>query len=577
MGKIKVLPQEVISKIAAGEVVERPASVVKELLENSLDAKSTRIAIDLREGGKSLIRVRDNGVGMDEADARLALAPHATSKISTVEEISRIQSFGFRGEALASICAVSHLRLTTRAQGSDCGAQVEAQGSKILSIRSVGAPEGTFIDVRNLFFNLPARRKQLKSTVSETRQVIRVAEKIALLNPEASFRLQQENKVLLDVPAVPTLKERIKSLHGKEIFNSLLELDFRERFLKITGFISKPDLTYRQSNQIYMFVNRRPINSTLIVHAIREGYQGFLMKDRWPVVFLSIEIEPSLVDVNIHPTKREVRFLNEQGIYAILVKLIKDRLHTSRIIPAVSGEEELPRKEEIKKAIAQYLTNRKPRPSGVDLFQPSKFIPPKPSPIPSGVLSGIVPLAQIDNTYIISQDEDGLLVIDQHAASERINYERFKQSLQGQKLETQQLLLPITLELSPAKAALLKEQIVQLVKLGFEIEEFGRNTFIVKAVPALVSRRGDKNVISRTIDELGEVNFKKSPNELLEELCKLLACHSAIRAGDKLQPREMERLISQLQHTDLAYTCPHGRPTMIKITRAELETRFKRK
>jgi len=572
MGKIKILPQEVINKIAAGEVIERPASVVKELLENSLDAQATFIGIELAEGGKDLIRVRDNGLGMDENDARLCLSAHSTSKIDSVEEISNIRSFGFRGEALASISAVSRLRLTTRARGNPVATQVRAESGKILSVERVGAPEGTIADVRMLFFNLPARRKYLKSTLTETRQIIRVVEKIALINPRVEFRLQEKGKVILNIPRTETVKDRILNLYGKEVVDALLPLDFREKFLRIAGYISKPNLTYRQSMQVYLFVNRRPINSALIIHALREGYTGFLMKDRWPAIFLSIEIEPSLVDVNIHPTKREVRFVNEQGLYAILVKLIKDTLGAAQIIP-VAVEEETQRREEIKKAISEYLTNRKTEPSGVDLFQPSKFVPPKES----SIFSNIVPLAQIDNTYIISQDEDGLLVIDQHAASERINYERFKQSFQEKRLETQQLLLPVTLELSPAKAALLKEEIIHLIKLGFEIEEFGRNTFIVKAVPSLLSRRGDQAVILATIDELSEVNFKKSPDEILEELIKLLACHSAIRAGDKLQPDEMKELFTQLSRTRLPYTCPHGRPTMIKITRAELEARFKRR
>lgn len=603
-GKIKVLSSDVINKIAAGEIVERPSSVVKELLENALDAGATQIVVELKNGGKKLIRVTDNGSGMSSEDAHLALKRHSTSKIATAEDLANITSYGFRGEALPSIGAVSRLVLTTKLTDEINGTVIEVEGGAVKKSKDSGCAGGTTLMVRDLFFNTPARLKFIKSNTTETGHVSTIVTEQALANSGVSFKLISNERELMHVPTVKSshdsaLLERIGLIFGKDIVENLISVKFENKFLKLSGFISIPAFNRVNKNQQLIFVNRRSIKSRVITHAIYEGYHGFLTSGRHPIIFLFIDIDPTLIDVNVHPSKREVRFTNEQGVHELINRLVRETLTSGKIIPEVkkpidTKQVEAYKKEDkithIQEAIGAYLSKvdaesqkrLKIEQENVDLFERTKFVFSPSKQEEEISLIDVVPLVQVDNLYIIAKDSRGFLIIDQHAASERVLYEKFRQDYENSEIKFQDLLFPITIELPPQQSEMISENLGNLRKLGFTIENFGVNTFIVKTVPVLLGEYSDKQVILDIFDVLAETT-KDSPDiadaakGLSEQMLKIMACHAAIRAGDALNREEIYSLIEDLQEVSIPYTCPHGRPSMIRISFDELDKRFKRK
>lgn len=600
--RIKTLPSDVVDKIAAGEVVERPASIVKELLENSLDAGADKIIIEVKGGGKRLIRVVDDGEGINKEDLPLVFHRYATSKIKEAEDLEKITSLGFRGEAIPSIAAVSKMKLFTKTKGSLIGYQISSIGGKEEPEREFGCPEGTEVCVEDLFFNTPARRKFLKSNSTEMDHISKLVESIAFSFYWIAFRLIGETKDIINIPKGRNLTERLISLYGNQMFTNLKELKFSNNFLTIEGFTSKPSFTYSNRNRQLIFVNKRLIRSRLISHAIYSAYANIIPPKRHPAAFLFITINPSLIDVNVHPTKSEIRFTNEQGIHSLLVEIIRKSFKEGEFLSSAEYKAEPvspisvgERGERIKESIADYFSkqdstldfkdNRKrfftKDIDRVDLSKSKKFVYSNLKKEKEDLLLDIEiqPLVQMGGKFILAQKEKNLIVIDQHAAAERIVYEQFKEEIVKKAVSIQGLLIPFTIELSSSQSLTVKENISYLNKIGFKIEDFGPNTFIVKGIPAVLGDQNNRQIIQDVLDGLLELGTTKKEitvsDNITDQIIKI-ACHTAIRAKDYMRIEEMERLIKDLKGTKNPFTCPHGRPTMIEITEEELDKRFKR-
>ncbi|MCM8783892.1 MAG: DNA mismatch repair endonuclease MutL [Candidatus Omnitrophica bacterium] len=557
--KIVILPQEVVNKIAAGEVVERPASVVKELVENSLDAEASLIEVEIKEAGKKFIRVTDNGIGMSRQDALLCTKSHATSKISSIEDLERIFTLGFRGEALSSIASVSLMRVVTKNEEEDLGIELEIEGGEIKAKREVSVRRGTSIAVRNLFYNTPARKKFLKSSATELAHIIHILEQFALAYPEVNFRLIHQEKELFNFLPQESLKERIKEVLGKELADSLLEVEFKDKELEITGFVSKPEFFRFDRYGQFLFVNRRAVTNKSFSHALSSVYQELLPKERFPVAIIFLEIAPKLLDVNVHPTKREVRFQNEGIIHDSLVKAIKEALTNSSLILELK-EKFYSSFQDKAEEIIPPLVKESFSPREINLVSSDTPFIHK------------LPFLQIANLYIVISDDEGILIIDQHAASERIIFGILSEK--EKPIETQNLLIPEIIDLAVREAEILKENLDKFKEIGFEIEEFGRNSFQVRKIPTIISR-SPRELILEIISEIYKDESKIMKLEK-EKLLSLIACHSAVRRGDVLGELQISRLIQDLKSTKFPWTCPHGRPTMIRLNWEELQRMFKR-
>jgi DNA mismatch repair protein MutL len=587
-GKIEILSEEVINKIAAGEVVERPSSIVKELIENSLDAGATHITIEIKRGGKKLVRVIDDGSGMSREDAQLALQRHATSKIRKLEDLQSITSLGFRGEALPSIAAVANLTLLTRYEENPVGCQVKIKGNS-LEVLEAGCSPGTTVAVEDLFFNVPARLKFLKTDATESGQITKVVQNFALSHPAVSFELKEDGRhIIKSLPGGQTLLGRIASLYRSKIVEDLVPLQFENKLLKICGFITKPNIFYTNRQHQFLFVNHRAISSRLISHAIWEGYKDFLPPSRHAAVFLSLEIEPVLVDVNVHPTKKEVRFVNEPTIHTIVMQTIRQALHKEVTMVGTKKETTYPegspfQKRRIEEAMRDYLLKSQKWQESIspeELFKPKKFTITEPEKRIEIEKEEMVPLGQMDNLYIVARSTDGIVILDQHAAWERILYEQLENDYRDGRIESQLLLFPIQLELPPHNIQVLIDNIELFSKLGFEVEQFGRYSFLVKATPFILGKEIEKQFMIDLIDEISDEMKRKESKimalEISSNIFKIMACRGAIMAGQSLSDEEMGEVLERLNKCEFPHICPHGRPTMIKLTREELNRRFKR-
>ena len=576
MNKVKILPDKVASRIAAGEIVERPASVVKELLENSIDAGSSSIKVEIEKGGKTLICVSDNGYGMNPEDVKLIGERHATSKIVFFEDIEKISTLGFRGEALASISAVSQFRLTSAAQGEENpGIELTIHGGERKSLKNIGFPQGTTIEVKNLFFNVPARKKFLRTDMTELSYVHRIFTREALAHPGISFFLKQNKKEVIKAIKSSDYLQRISQVLGKDLAGELLPLTFQSPKVNISGFIARPGYSRLDRNYQLFYVNKRWITSRPLGHAVTAAYHSFLEPRRMPAVIIFLEVTPEEVDVNIHPAKREVRFRNERLIHDILFEVIRKTLKESEPHPTFIVREEkkegeaqkfLPargiyeeengegKKEGIKEAIGEYLIKEE---KGSSLLAPEIFA--------EGTC------LQIRRSYIIYYDKEGLYIIDQHAAHERVLFDRLSEE---KRVSVQSLLIPVQMEVSAEEAVLLEKFSGSLGKLGFEIEHFGGQSFIIRAIPAIFKRVDPKPLVYDLLDEFREISTPTSFPE--EKIYQLIACHSAVRQGDKLTLKEMTSLIKDWKESKQPFNCPHGRPTAIKLSWNELERKFKR-
>ena len=626
MPKIKILSADVANKIAAGEVVERPASVVKELVENAIDAESTSIRVEIRAGGKRLIRVSDNGSGMEREDALLALERHATSKVNRIEDLENIHTFGFRGEALASIASVSQFELLTRTVDAVHGTKINVEGGVFRSVEESGCSPGTHISINNLFHNVPARLKFLKTDTTEINHITKQVTWAALAHPKIHFALSHNSKSILDVRACDTNLERARLLYGKEFADNLIEFAEELPDFKLSGLLGKPDFTKPNREYQLFFMNQRPIRSQMIGAALKEALGATVQKDRHAVALLFMTLEPGTVDVNVHPAKIEVRFRNERTIFSGIVRMIRNVIHKEKFIPKIETQSTSAEEVEVDNTAIgrpQQISTPQPRPQPT--FSTGKTVEPietpqpkdvstenvepepvdtqpivdedtKPTPeVPKTVVQppqqeipegAILKLLDFDNvelktnlfkTYIVAEGEDKIYFIDQHVASERVLYERFANQLKIDGIPVQGLLLPVTVEVTPQQIATHKVHEDLFKKIGFELEEFGGNTILIRAIPSSLPTRTAAQTVTDLLDKLPEQpHTEVEIPKALDDALITLACRSAVKAGDTLDTKEMINLIRELSEAKLPFNCPHSRPIIIEMGRDELERRFHR-
>jgi len=569
---IKVLESRVISQIAAGEVVERPASVVKELLENSLDAGSSQISIEIKNGGSSLIRVIDNGTGIHDQETELAFERHATSKIRALDDLETLSSLGFRGEALPSIASVADIEVLTAPEGAAGGTHLLLEDGKVIKHESQARSRGTTISVSNLFRRIPARLKFLKSPSTEAGRIATVVSQYTLAYPEIKFTLITDGRTALRSTGSGKLIDAVHAVYGEDIAANMLELKQSEEVWKtarshivVSGMVGTPHIARSSRDYISLFVNRRCISSRVLGFAIEEAYHGLLMQGKHPLAVIDIRIPPNLIDVNIHPAKTEIKFIDEHMVFSAVQRTVREALVRSTPVPGV--EETTPHFV----VPAEAFTGVAPIPRTPVLQQPGQapqsILKQEPvTPLISLPLLRV--LGQLARNYIVAEGPDGLYLIDQHAAHERIMFERIKDQKARSKVESQGLLEAAAFEVEPRQVMLLNSRIPVLVQFGFDLEAFGDRTYLVRSIPASLCDRDWAAALRESLES--------SSDSWTESLVTTLACHSAIRAGQVLNETEMRELVKQLEQTALPNTCPHGRPTIIRMTIQRLEKEFGR-
>ncbi len=562
MGIIRVLHEKVISQIAAGEVIERPASIVRELIDNSIDAGSGRIFVWIEKGGKGLIRVSDNGAGMVRDDLLLSVERHATSKISSVSELFSIASLGFRGEALPSIGAVSKMEITSRPKEQVGGHRLKVSGGRVLSIEEVGCPAGTLVEVRDLFFNLPARKKFLKGERTETDQILDLLVRTGLPYYQIHFRLDSGDRTLINLAPTPDLRHRFPALFGPDVGSSMQEASLESADFRIKAFLGDPEYARSRADRILLYVNRRHVRDKLIMHAVMEGYGQRLMKGRYPQAVVFLDVNPSLVDVNVHPAKQEVRLQQGRTIHDALIATIQRTL--GREMRPVSGADA---------ALFEPALHQEP-PLQMALEPPAGYRHPQGRQEPAEAPMEFQVLGQFRETYILLETPEGLLVMDQHAAHERVVYEKLSRSYGSSGPEVQAFLIPQQLEFSLKDAGTIMEKLDSIRALGFDVEPFGGTTFLLRSVPALLADTQWGKLFSDLLPALEEGDPVE--NGVSDRLLTVMACHGAIRAGQRLSEQEMAHLVRQLYSTALPTNCPHGRPTIRKFSIEEMERLFRR-
>ncbi len=580
--KIQVLPQAISQVIAAGEVIERPASVVKELIENSIDAGSSEIMVELGAGGLQLIRVVDTGEGMDREDVPLAFERYATSKIRSAEDLFNIHTLGFRGEAIPSICQVSKMTLQTRTRHSISGTKVICEGGEIKSVSETGCPVGTEVEVRQLFFNIPVKRKFLKSIRSELRSVLNHFVRLSLSHPTISFKLIHDGRTLHEYLKTESPLVRVEEIFGKEIYSDLKPIEFEDDGIRISGYASLPSISKRNAESIFFYVNQRFIKDRMIYRAVLDAYRHILASNQFPVVILFIGLPPSAVDVNVHPTKAEVKFQNPDRVYQAVLASVRMVLQEGasrlegialegeakergfhRSVPATLYREEDP-------SVSSFFTTRKEE--GVLVVHDEGGFPWKPEEKWAYTILG-----QIQGTYILCEGEGNLIFIDQHAAHERILFEKFKKEYENRLMASEKLLFPVLMEFSAEESYMVESSGEALKEIGFEIERVGEKLFAIRSIPSFIDQKDPKEFFRKVLGELSFSEKGKKGKEAIQTLLVALACHSAIRANSLLRREEIDRLVKSLMPFHRSTTCPHGRPIFFVLPLGELGKRFRRK
>ncbi len=592
--RIYILPESLANQIAAGEVVERPASVVKELIENSLDASASEIFVEIEKGGKALVRVTDNGCGMKKDDAFLSLERHATSKVKSAADLFALHTMGFRGEALPAIASVSRLRLTTRSVEDEAGWQIYAEGGTIRQAEAVGTVPGTVVEVRNLFFNTPGRRKFLRKEETEFGHIADVVSRLALARPDIHFRLSHNGRSYLEAYRHKRLEERAAALLGRGIARDLLavEADSGQGEM-LVGLLGAPGISRSTTGQIYTYVNGRFVRDRVVQHAILEAYRSLLEKRRYPVAVLFIDMPPDTVDVNVHPTKHEVRFRNQQQIHDFIVAALRERLQHVVIEtaglgsvtpqrPAPATAPYAPVGPDYRARIQESLLAFNDKVAATPAIAAVATVKGEMTGWSSG--PGMEPalpegwrlIGQHLNSYLLCQVHDELVLVDQHAAHERIGFERLRQQLSAGGIESQSLLFPVVLELEHREAAVFTDHLANFARFGFEVEAFGGRSFSVTAVPALLAEVDAERLVRDLAAELNEIGRSGQLDDEIERILAVLACHSMVRANQALSLSEMQRLLQDLAAIDFGSCCPHGRPVMHRLSRREVEKFFHR-
>ncbi|MEM3554730.1 MAG: DNA mismatch repair endonuclease MutL [Candidatus Micrarchaeaceae archaeon] len=571
---IRLLPPELVAKIAAGEVVERPASVVKELLENSLDAGARHIHMDIRGGGRQEIRVVDDGCGIPAEEVPLAVQRHATSKIATAADLYRIRTLGFRGEALASIAAVSRLTLVSRPAGQEVGMEVRVEGGRTLGITPRPCTVGTIVLVRDLFYNTPARLKFLRQPRTEAGYIHTLVTDYALAHPDVAFHLLSDGRIALRTSGSGSLRDALIEIYGLETARQMIPVEKvlgeGEMRIRVFGYVGQPTLSRATRRAITLFVNGRRIRDTGLTYAVEEAYRTLLTSDRHPVAIIGIEVDPAAVDVNVHPTKSEVKFAYADQVFAAVQRAVREVLQEHVAVPRIMAVRAESPREERERGRPATRPLPLPRLGGPLFEEEEEEAPPEEKGLPP-----LRVLGQMAGTYILAEGPDGLYLIDQHAAHERILYEQLAAERERLAIRTQTLLEPLIVELTPQQQALLGERLEELQKWGFELEPFGERAYRVRSVPAILTRGDVRTQVAALVEEWSEGLRKGLSWE--EQLLITIACHSAVRAGQNLSPEEMRELVQMLEQTRLPRICPHGRPTMILLTCQQLQREFGRR
>jgi DNA mismatch repair protein MutL len=589
---IHILDQATVNQIAAGEVVERPASVVKELVENAIDAGARSIRIDITSSAKEILSIRiiDDGSGMSPADALLAFTPHATSKITRIDDLHRIHTLGFRGEALASIAAVSRVTLTTRLRnaGEVTGTKVLVEGGEIQETGETGAPEGTNVLVEDLFFNTPARKKFQRSKNTEIAHIHAILEGICLAHSEISFRLYTNQNEQLVTDRSPRILDTIARIYGSDVVKDLIPVNLSLPFMKISGYTSRPSLSRRDASRIMIAINQRYVSSTIITGAVKEGYGTLLAKERFPIAFLTLEIDTELVDVNVHPTKKLVRLSREKEIARAVSEAVKTALLSHDLIPDVAAPSQLYLEESCKEtATVPDLSYdfTAPAPYGISEALHSGTVMTDRQLRQTELSTGMEPvdaklpvmevIGQVGGIYILATTDTGeLVLIDQHAVHERILYEQVIARTEGDH-RSQELIVPFILHRTLQETAILRDLLPALAQEGFVLEEFGRDTFLVRAIPVVLGKLEDTSMIDEMVSDLVSEEPVRGVNTR-ERITRIIACRGAIKAGTVCTREQCQRLIQQIRYAKNPFTCPHGRPTMLRFSRTDLDTMFKR-
>jgi len=574
---IKLLSTEVSSKIAAGEVIERPASVVKELIENSLDANANNISIEIVDGGIALIRITDDGIGIESKEVELAFKRYSTSKISNIDSLNNISTLGFRGEALASISSVSKLTLTTRSKVSEYGTKILLDNGLIKKTETIGAPIGTSIAVENLFHDFPARKKFLRSAKSEFLKIKPIVTKYSLAFPEVKFSLSHNEKISFQSPGSKRVRDVISPIYNNEISNSLLEIDplnleQSDDSINISGLISPPSLTYSNRSHITYFVNRRWIQSPSLNFALEQAYKGFLKDSRHPLAIINISVPNNTIDVNVHPSKTEIRFQNEELIFSCVQRVIRNTLLTKSSVPSAYVTSDQGKKPNY--LMAPLSNTRLENHHFNNETLSDEFPPTNPSESPHHKLFPILHvIGQLQKTYIVTEGPDGMYLIDQHAAHERILLEDLSNRMMSSSENAQSLLEPLTISLTTEQENILSKHSSELSQIGFEIDPFGSNNHILRAIPQTLELASAEEELHFTLNEM---LLERNTPQVMRRALSSIACHSAIRAGDNLSIESMRKLIEQLEKCVEPHTCAHGRPTTIHINKNSLDTQFGR-
>jgi len=591
---IQLLPDQVINKIAAGEVVERPASVVKELFENALDAGATQVDVEIIRGGRQLIAITDNGCGMSHDQALLSIERHATSKIRSEADIERIATLGFRGEALSSISSVSRFTLITRLADSLVGTEIQIAGGKLLSVEEIGCPVGTRFEVRNLFFNVPARRKFLRAEQTELTHIRQLFLVHALAHPKTGMSLKVDERMVYNLPSAGKMEDRIGELYHAGFFEQLLPIDYSTSEYMLSGYAGLPQTGRKNRQDQYIFVNGRPAAAPVVYHAINEAYYSLIPKGRYPAVFLFIKMDPALVDVNVHPTKKEVRFHRPNQLRDAIVAALKQTLS----LDSMEAPSELALPKPVVVAPPRFETQRKMdellvRPervlgrtqkeepaaatSKIDVAADKTIAPkieePQTASSPWGWCRII---GRIGEGYVVLETEEGFVLMEVRAAHERVLFEKFIQATRQHEVKQQGLLVPETIEMLPSDALIIRENLLVLGELGFGISEFGGDSFLIDALPVFVQNGSVEALFVEIARALEKAGKERVAREMVQEKITQAACQSAVRFKERLSEKEIEKLVSDLSKTEMPYTSPRGRPTLIFTSFTELDRKFGR-
>ncbi len=580
MAKINVLPENVANQIAAGEVIARPSSCVKELLENSIDSGALNIIINIEDAGKKLIEVKDDGCGMPAEDLKNSFLRHATSKIKSIEDLNYIETLGFRGEALASIASVARVKAVSSDNASGQGSLIVIEGGKIKKETPEASNKGTVITVKDLFYNTPARLKFLKSNHTEESHIIETVTYEGLSREGISIKLVIDGKDVLFFPKASTLKDRIRIINGREVSDALVDISCFNDNIKVFGMIAKPSVNKSSRASQYFFVNNRNIQSRSLAYAVYEGYGTLLMKGKYPFTYIFLDINPSLVDVNVHPTKTEVKFREERFVYNAVKKAVEDSLRLNELTPEAAAQDTKISadtiKEAVKDSITQYFASETTELFGGPRLEMKRSNIDTPRAPASREYLNLKAMGQVHKTYIVGEDNDNLVVIDQHAAHEKALYEEIMDEIENGEMNIQEMLIPEVIEVAPSEKPLIESNKELFNKLGFYLDEFGVNEYKISAHPVIIRHKAAAPFVKEMISIIREKGTA-GEKDVLKHLTATMACRAAVKAGDELKDAEIEELLRKYFILKDPHSCPHGRPPVIKIPFIEIEKMFKRK